>query len=129
MLVAHCDGALADVFRQIANAFEVVGDAQHGDDCPQIDGHRLPQRDGFDRLFLDLPLHVVNDCIGSDDLMGEKEVAPRQRFHGVGDLLLRKAAHFGDFLGQLDQVGIEHFGGVIGNNHDLLRSRAIPATY
>ena len=71
MLVAHGDGALADVLRQIANALEVVGNAQHGDDRPQIDGHRLPQCDGLDRLFLDLPLHVVNDCIGSDDLMGE----------------------------------------------------------
>ena len=109
-LVAHGDGALADVLRQIADALKIVGDAQHGDDGPQIDRHRLAQRDGFDRLFLDLPLHVVDDRVGSDDLVGEKKVAPRQRLHGVGYLLLRKAAHFGDFLGQLDQVGVEHFG-------------------
>ena len=50
--------ALADVLGEIADPFEIVGDAHHRHQCAQIDRHRLAQRNGRDGFFLDLPLQT-----------------------------------------------------------------------
>ena len=46
--------ALGDVLGEVADALEIVGDAQRADDLAQVDRHRLAARDGQDRLLLDL---------------------------------------------------------------------------
>ena len=46
--------ALGDVLGEIADALQLVGDAQRGDDLAQIHRHGLAPRDGEDGLLLDL---------------------------------------------------------------------------
>ena len=111
--------ALADILRQIADPFEVVGDPQHRHQRAQIDRHRLAQRDRRDGFFLDLPLQRVDRRVGGDDLPRQPDVAPRQRVDRVGDLLLGEAAHLRDHLRELDEVGVENSGGVLGDVHDI----------
>ena len=54
---------LGDVLGEVADALEVVGDAQGADHFAQIDRHRLAARDGQDRLFLDFALQRVDGRI------------------------------------------------------------------
>ena len=119
IVAAHGDDPLADILRQVADAFEVVGDPQHRDERAQVDGHRLPQRNGRDGFFFDLPLQCVDRRVGGDDLTRQTDVAPRQRVDRVRDLLLGETAHLRDHLRELDEVGIEDSGGVLGDVHDI----------
>ena len=117
LLAAHRDDALSDVFGQVSDSLQVVGDAQHRHQRAQIDGHGLPQRDRRHGLLLDLPLQLVDCLVGRDDLARQGGVAPRKRLDGVGDLLLREAAHPRDHLRELDQVAVEDFRGMVGDIH------------
>lgn len=76
-LVRQQHHPLRDVFGEIADALEVVGDAQRPDDLPQIDRHRLPPCDGDHGLFLDLPLQLVDLVIHRHDFLGEHDVTLR----------------------------------------------------
>ncbi len=58
-------------------------------------------------------LHLIDHRIGGDDVLGKLGVAVEQRLHGVGDLLFRKPAHFGDPAGDLLQIGVEGAGGMV----------------
>ena len=58
------DGALGDVLGEIADALEIVGNADRRDDFAQIDRQRLAPRDRQDRLLLDLALQSVEARIG-----------------------------------------------------------------
>jgi hypothetical protein len=119
IVAAHGDHPLADILRQVADPLEVVGDAQHRDERAQIDGHRLAERNGRDGFFFDLPLQRVDRRVGGDDLARQTDVAPRQRVDRVRDLLLGEPAHLRDHLRELDEVGIEDSGGVLGDVHDI----------
>ncbi len=70
-LALHGQNALGDVLHQVADALQVVGDADRRDDVAQVHRHRLAPRDGEDRLFLHLALELVEPRIGGDDLLGE----------------------------------------------------------
>ena len=113
---AERDHALGDVLGEIADALEIVRDAQRADDLAQIDRHRLAPRDGEDRPLLDLALQRVDGRIERDDALGELAVAPRQRIDRFGDLLFGEPAHFGDHAGEILQVDVEGFRGVLVNH-------------
>ena len=66
--------ALGDVLGEVADPFEIAGDADRADDFAKVDRHRLSARDGEDRLLLDLALQRVETRIGRHDLMGERDV-------------------------------------------------------
>ncbi len=88
--------ALGDVLGEIADALEVVGDAQRADDVAQVDRHRLAPGDGEDRLLLDLALQDVDLGVLGDDAVGQVRVVAVERIDRVGDLAFRQAAHLGD---------------------------------
>ena len=88
-------------------------DAQRADDLAQVDRHRLAPRDGEDRALLDLALQRVDRRIERDDALGEPAVAPGERIDRLGDLLLGEAAHLGDHAGEVLQVDVEGFRGVM----------------
>ena len=71
--------ALGDVLGEIADALEVVGDAQRADDLAQVDRHRLAAGDGEHGLVLDLTLQRVDLGVGADHLLGQLGVAPGER--------------------------------------------------
>ena len=112
-VVVERDHALADMLGMIADPLEIVAHAHGADDLAQIDGHRLPPRDGEDRFFLDLVLHRVDRRIGGDHALGKLRVALDQRLGRVGDLPLGKSAHLGDLARDLLQIGIERLGGMV----------------
>ena len=124
---AERDHALGDVLGEIADPLEIVRDAQRADDLAQVDRHRLAARDGEDRALLDLALQRVDGRVERDDALGELGVAPRQRVDRVGDLLFGEPAHLGDHAGEILQIDVEGFGGVmIGHDLFLVRRRAQP---
>ncbi len=53
-------GALGDVLGEIADAFEIGGDADRHHDLAQVARHRLALGDGEDGLLLDLQLERVD---------------------------------------------------------------------
>ena len=120
VLAADRDDALADVLGEVADALEVAGDAQHGDERPQVERHRLAQRNRRHSLFFDLPQHAVDGFIERDDAARQGDVVARQRVDRIGDLLLRQSAHLGDHLRELAEVAVEDALGVVGHIHDLI---------
>ena len=70
----------------------------------------------FPPLPMSSPSSVINIPAVPDDPGPE-------RIDRVGDLLLRKAAHPRDQLCELDEVGIEDSGGVLGNIHVVVCKR------
>ena len=65
--------ALGDVLGEVADALQIVGDAQRADDVAQVDRHRLAPGDGQDRLFLDLALQHVDLVVVRDDALRQRE--------------------------------------------------------
>ena len=63
-LALHRQNALGDVLHEVADALEVVGDADRRDDVAQVHRHRLAARDGEDRLLLHLALELVEPGVG-----------------------------------------------------------------
>ena len=114
------DDALADVLGVIADPLKIVADAHSADDLAQIDRHRLPPRDGQDRLFLDVVLHRVDGGIGRDDALGKIGIAlqsapGRHRRSGAPASPPISATLPRDLL----QVGVECLGGVVHPDGDV----------
>ena len=61
---ANLDRALRNVLGEVADPFEVAGDADGADQLAQIDGHRLTASNGHDRKILDLALHCIQAGVG-----------------------------------------------------------------
>ena len=110
---AERDHALGDVLGEVADALEIVRDAQRADDLAQVDRHRLAPRDGEDRALLDLALQIVDGRIERDHALRERRIAPRQRIDRLGDLLFGEPAHLGDHAGEVLQVDVEGLRGVL----------------
>ena len=115
--------ALGDVLGEVADPLQIVRDAQRAHDLAQIDRHRLTARDGEHRTLLDLALERIDGRIERDDVLSEPAVALRQRIDRVGDLLFGKPAHLGHHAGQVLQVDVEGFRGVMVS-HDSVLSRS-----
>jgi hypothetical protein len=124
---------LADVLGQIADALEVVGDAQRTHHLAQVDRHRLPARDRQHRLFLDLALQRVDRRIERNRALGPLGIAPGQRLDCIGNLLLSQTAHFRDHAGDVLQIDIEGLGSVLAHcdchwRHSLVDQPNRPVT-
>ena len=96
-------------------------DAQRAHDLAQVDRHRLAARDGENRTLLDLALERIDGRIERDDALGKPAVALGERIDRVGDLLFGKPAHLGHHAGQVLQIDVEGFRGVMFS-HDFLSS-------
>jgi hypothetical protein len=107
------DHSLGDVLGVIADPFEIIANPHGADDFAQIDRHRLPPRNGENRLFLGVMLHGVDGGIRGDDAFGEIHIAIGQGLECVRDLAFRKPAHFGDFARNLLEVSVKRLGGMV----------------
>ncbi len=113
------DDAFADMLGMIADALEVVAHAHGAHALAQVDGHRLPPRDGEDGFFLDFALQGVDRRIRRDHALGQLRVAIDQSLDGIGDLAFHKPAHLGDLAGDFLQIAVESFGGVVDSGGDF----------
>jgi hypothetical protein len=103
---------LGDVLGEIPDALQVVGDAQGADDVAQIDGHRLPARNGQNPLFLDLALEHVDLLVERYDALRELKIVAVERVDRIADLLFGEAAHFGDDSSEFLKINVECAGRV-----------------
>ena len=121
---------LGDVLGEVADALEVVGEAQRAHHLAQVDRHRLPARDGEDRLFLDLALQRVDLGVVGDNALGEREVALVERLERVDDEPLGQPAHLDHDPREILQVGVEGLHRMFRHRHVsvlVLRLRPAPA--
>ena len=112
----HGDAA-ADVLGKVADAFQLVGDAEQVDDVPRVDSYRMTRRDGRDRALVNAALQVVDGGVGSHDALRAVMIARDQGFDRIGELLLGAAAHLGDHLSEREQIGVERLCCVDANSH------------
>ena len=123
-LAAERDDALGDVLGKVADALQIVRHAQRADDLAQVDRHRLAPRDGEDRALLDLALQRSMVGSSDDDALGEPAVALGERIDRVGDLLFGKPAHLGHHAGEVLQIDVEGFRGVMISHDRPVLSRS-----
>ncbi len=112
--------ALGDVLGEIADPFEIGGNAQRADDLAQVDGDRLAAGDDRDGFLLDRALQRVEPGVGGDDLLRQFGVHAGQRVHGVGEHLFGDAAHFGNMAAEQFKLGVEGFDGVFDHAEQSL---------
>ena len=101
------DDALGGVLGEVADALEVVGDMDRRHDLAEVAGHGLAFGDHEDGAVFDKALQLVDPIVGSDDALGFLDVAIDQGGDGVGNALLGKPAHLGNFLGEAVQFVVE----------------------
>ncbi len=114
-LAADLERTLGDVLGEIADPFEIAGDADRADDLAQVDRHRLTAGDGEDRVFLDLALQRIEPLVARDDGVGEGGVGIGERVHGVDHHFLGDAAHLGDAALEGFELLVVGFQGVVGH--------------
>jgi len=83
-------------FGEVADALQVTGDANGRHDLTQIDGHRLARGDDGYGLLLDPVLQEVDRRIAGDHLLGETDVAGKQRLGRVLERRLGAVCHIAD---------------------------------
>ena len=110
------DRALGDVLGEIADALQIVRDADRRDDLAQVDGERLTPRDRQDSLLLDLALKRGRGA-GSLLIVGWASLVSKsaQRIHRVGQHFLGDAAHFGDLLAKALKFSVISFDDMVGH--------------
>ena len=85
-------GLAGDIHRHVADPLQIVVDFQGRDDQAQIGGHRLVQGQGFQALFLDFDLKVIDFQIAINYFAGQGLVAIQNGLHGRLDLVFDQCA-------------------------------------
>ena len=111
------DDPLADILGKIADALDLIRNAQDADNLPKVASDRLPPCNGLNRPFLNVALHGIDRRVGGDDPLCKTAVARRQCLDRFGNLPLGQPTHLGDCPREFLQVRVEDFGGVSGMNH------------
>ena len=91
---------LGDVDREVADALEVGVDLHGRDDRPQVDGHRLVEREQREAAVVDLDVQPVHRLVAAQHAVDQFAIAIDERLHGEAHLFLGQAAH-------LEQPGLE----------------------
>ncbi len=86
---------LRDVHHQVGRPLELVHDAQHGDDRPQVGRHRLLASEELVAAVLDRMGEVVDVVVVLDDLLGGGEVGVEERLRAGADRLGRQRRRAG----------------------------------
>jgi hypothetical protein len=105
--------ALADILRQVADAFEIGRHAQCADDLTKVHCHWLAACDCKYGALFNGTLKAVDFEVRIDDAQAHRDVAANECVDGIHDLSFRQAAHFGDKPGQFLKVFVESLGCVI----------------
>ena len=88
---------LRHVDHEVGAALELVRDAHHRDEEPQVGRERLLAREQQERAVLDRVRELVDHVVGFDDVFGGVEVAVEQRLRAARD-------RFGGERGEPDDV-------------------------
>jgi hypothetical protein len=85
---------LRDVDGEVADPLEVGVDLQRGDDGPEIDGHRLVERQQREAAVVDLDVQRVHRLVADEHAIEQVAIAFDQSLDRQAHLLLREPAHF-----------------------------------
>ena len=80
-------GRLGHVHHEVGTALELVTDAHHRHEEPQVGRDRLLAREQQEHAVFDRVGQVVDGIVVLDDGVGGREVAVEQRLRAAGDLL------------------------------------------
>lgn len=86
-------GGFADIDCEVGDAFEIAVDLHGGDDGPEIDRHRLVQRQQLEATVVDFDMHLVDRLVAGDDVGDRLTIPVDEPVHGQTDALLGHAAH------------------------------------
>ncbi len=112
-IAVECSDALADILGEIADTFQIGGDAQRADDLAQIDRHRLARGDGQHGALFDRALQLVDLGVGGDDALAPS--ATSRRISASTDSTICRSARppiSATRRVELLQVVVESLGGV-----------------
>ena len=110
------DRALGDIRRVVADAFEIAGDLQRGDDLAQIARHRLAQRQQPHRQIVEIAFELIDLVVGLDDLRRQIAVALDDGLDRGGELAFRHPAHLDDDLFQAVEFLVVALDDVFGSH-------------
>ena len=109
-LQAHAfelERAAGQLLGHVADALEIGGDVDGGDDGAQVRSHGLAARDHRNGHVVDAALHVVDALVGDDGEVRQLAIKLEQGLGAVFDRDLDLTAHLGDQLGEGGQfVGV-----------------------
>ena len=115
--------AFGDAFGEIADSFEIAGDADGANQFAQVDRHGLAARDRHHRHVFDFALERVEAGIGRDDLVREHSVGVGQCVHRLDHHFLRDAPHFGNAALERVELLVVGLDGMFDHgSHSLSRS-------
>ena len=113
--VAHvAPHRLRDVDRQVADPLEVGVDLDRRDDRPQVDGHRLVQRQQLEAAAVDLDVQLVDRPVAGQHPVDHGGVAFDQPLDRRADPVLGQPAH-------LEQPRLELFQLLLKMRHASVR--------
>ena len=94
---------------EVAHALERCRHPQRTDDGAQVCGHRSLQSEHLGGLLIEGELHIVDDGVGLDDLLGQLEIIRMQRLIGQADGVEDLGGHADQLGGQIVQFVSEDF--------------------
>jgi hypothetical protein len=115
--------AAADIFCQIGDALELVCNAEYPYDLPQVESYGLAPSNNLNNVFLNGPLHGVDNGIRDYYLPPAFLVAIGQRPDRLDDLSFDQAAHLRDSDRERLQLGVEYLRRVSKNSHCMTSVR------
>jgi hypothetical protein len=86
--ISNRNCSLADIFCEIADAFEIAGNVQRRNYFAQVDRKRLALSDDIDALFFDSGLKYIKCGVAVDNLASEFCISLRVSVKCLCDLLL-----------------------------------------
>ena len=113
IVIIEMPGQAGDFASLVPCSLEIGHHLAHGDDFPQILGHRLAAGDEVDDLFVYLHIQVVQDPVPADDLRRRMGILVLEGLHGAAQLIQRQFPHGVDQGGDLVELVIEALHGVV----------------
>jgi hypothetical protein len=106
-MAEDAQGGLGDIDGLIADAFEIVIDAGHGEDEAQVDGHGLLEGEETLDAVIDLELNFIDGGFFLEDGFGERLFGIEHGVHGLMNGALGETAHPEQTLLQVFEFLIE----------------------
>jgi hypothetical protein len=106
-----------NLFRFVANAFQISDRFNDCHDHSQITGCRLPPRNDLAADFVYGHFHCIDAMIIGDDIFNQAFVARDKRFNGFFDLTFHEPAHVQHACTNRLEVSVKLFGYVLATCH------------
>ncbi len=104
---------LCDIRGIVCDTLQIGRDFEGRHDVPQIQRHRLAQREQPGRLNIDFVIQFVDEFVIGDNLRRKIRIPFDHAFDGPGDLVFGQTAHLDDVVVQLGELFVIGFDDVV----------------